>query len=79
MQFLTNILPTSPPPIGLARRNISRHLLGVVVTAMAAIAVSLVAWNLATQRRFGAESAWTTAPQTSLRLILHMEGAGQTS
>ncbi len=57
MQLLTNISPPPPPPIGLARRNISRHLLSVVVTAlaaMAAIAVSLVAWNLATQRRFAA-------------------------
>ncbi|GAA4254537.1 sensor histidine kinase [Azospirillum formosense] len=57
MQLLTNTSPSSPPPIGLARRNISRHLLSVVVTAlaaMAAIAVGLVAWNQATQRRFAA-------------------------
>ncbi|MBB3264900.1 two-component sensor histidine kinase [Azospirillum sp. OGB3] len=57
MQLLTSVSPLSPPLIGLARRNISRHLLSVVVTAMAAmaaIAISLVAWNLATQRRFAA-------------------------
>lgn len=57
MQLLTNVSSAPPPPIGLARRNISRHLLSVVVTAlaaMAAIAISLVAWNLAIQQRFAA-------------------------
>lgn len=42
-------------PVGSARRKISHHLLGVVVTAMVAmavIAVGLVAWSVATQQRF---------------------------